>query len=187
MRRKVAALRAGLLRDKVEEWSAAIAQRLWQLPAFQAATWIMSYVALGNEVQTEGLIRELLARGKRVAVPLTTPAGLVASELKDFDADLAPGVLGILEPTPQALRPVDPLLLQVVLVPGVAFDLGCRRLGRGGGHYDRFLRQVSEHCLTIGLAFEVQQVPRVPTDENDVRLKCLVTQNHTTFRPTPAA
>ena len=185
-REKVRALLANAPMDLVQEWSAAIARRLWELPQVQSAQWVMSYVSIGKEVQTHDLIRDLLARGKRVAAPLTQRPGLLASEIKDFDADLAPGALGILEPKPELLRPVDPKVLEVVLVPGVAFDLGCRRLGRGKGHYEHFLAQLSDDCFTIGLAFELQVVPRVPTDENDLRVKCLITQDHATYRPVPA-
>jgi 5-formyltetrahydrofolate cyclo-ligase len=70
---------------------------------------------------------------------------------------------------------VDPVHLDVVVVPGLAFTADGRRLGQGGGHYDRFLTRVRPDCVTVGAAFAEQLVADLPTDPHDIRLDFVVT------------
>jgi 5-formyltetrahydrofolate cyclo-ligase len=70
---------------------------------------------------------------------------------------------------------VDPALLDVVVVPGLAFTADGRRLGQGGGHYDRFLVRLRADCVTVGAAFAEQLVDDLPTEDHDVRLDLVVT------------
>jgi 5-formyltetrahydrofolate cyclo-ligase len=70
---------------------------------------------------------------------------------------------------------VDPTHLDVVVVPGLAFTVDGRRLGQGGGHYDRFLPRLRPDCVTVGAAFAEQIVDELPTDPHDVRLDLVVT------------
>jgi 5-formyltetrahydrofolate cyclo-ligase len=92
----------------------------------------------------------------------------------DFDADLATGKFGILEPRPEAIRPAALDQIGAVLVPGLAFDGTGNRLGRGFGHFDRLLRQTSG--VKIALAFDFQVLDEVPAEAHDVRLDFIVTE-----------
>ena len=156
--------------------SAAIWERLSVLSEFSTVAQLLIYVSTGNEADTHGLIRQLLAMGRRVCVPRFEPATrcYVASQVHDFDADLATGKFGILEPRPEAIRPAALDQIGAVLVPGLAFDGTGNRLGRGFGHFDRLLRQTSG--VKIALAFDFQVLDEVPAEAHDVRLDFIVTE-----------
>lgn len=170
-------LRRKLSRETILEKSLRIGQKLKSLPQFQAAKTIHCYVSWQNEVFTHDLIREMLADGKQVVVPVVQMPDhvLVHSRLSDF-SDLQEGAFGILEPPPEKRQPVSPQALDVVLAPGVAFDLRGYRLGYGGGFYDHFLAQTD--ALKIGLAFDFQIVDRIPTRREDERVDMIVSEEN---------
>jgi 5-formyltetrahydrofolate cyclo-ligase len=156
--------------------SAAIWERLSVLSEFTGATRLLVYVSQEREVDTHGLIRQLLAMGRQVYVPCFEPARRQygASELRDFDADLATGEFGILEPKPGAIRPAAPDQIDGVLVPGLAFDETGNRLGRGRGYFDRLLREM--RGVRIALAFDFQILTEVPAEAHDARMDFVVTE-----------
>lgn len=157
--------------------SAAIWERLSVLGEFTNAKRLLAYVSAGSEVDTHGLIRQLLAMGRNVCVPQfeITKKYYVASELRDFDADLAAGEFGILEPKPEAIRPAASDQIDAALVPGLAFDETGNRLGRGMGYFDRLLQEV--HGTRIALAFDFQLLDEVPAEAHDARMDFIVTEN----------
>ena len=97
-----------------------------------------------------------------------------ASGLRDFDADLATGRFGILEPKPEAIRPAAADQIDVALAPGLAFDETGNRLGRGMGYFDRLLQETSG--ARIALAFDFQLLGEVPTEAHDTRMDFIVTE-----------
>jgi len=161
------------------EWlnknSAQIHSNLKSLPAFDKAKIIHTYVDWKNEVRTQSLIAELLETGKRVIVPVVDKNAdqLKHSEIKSL-SDLEPGAFGIMEPKQNPETKVDIETLDVILVPGVAFDTTGHRLGYGGGYYDAFLKQTT--VLKIALGFEFQIVEKIPTREEDEKIDILVTE-----------
>jgi len=156
--------------------SAAIWERLSVLGEFTGATRSLVYVSREAEADTHGLIRQLLAMGRQVCVPCFDPARqqYVASELRDFDADLAAGEFGILEPKSGAIRLTASSHLDAALVPGLAFDETGNRLGRGRGYFDRLLHEVGG--VKIALAFDFQVLTGVPADAHDARMDFVVTE-----------
>lgn len=169
--------RAGLTAAEVAKRSILIVKRLTGLPVFCAARTVMAYVAHRNEVETAQVIREALTQGKRVVLPvtLTREKALSARQIAKFPEDLVPGAYGI--PEPKAFCPeVDPAELDLVLVPGIAFDLRGYRLGYGGGYYDRFLPRLREDAVTVGLAYDFQVVPTVYPSPYDQPVKLVVTE-----------
>ncbi|MBI3597709.1 MAG: 5-formyltetrahydrofolate cyclo-ligase [Nitrospirae bacterium] len=158
--------------------SADILQKLFELEAVRDATWIHFYVSHGSEVETTGMIAHALSRGKRVTVPKMEPASkqLMLSELKDPTRELSPGPIGIPEPKPEAVRPIEVDRMDLFIVPGIAFDPRGNRLGQGAGYYDRLLTPVAERVPIIGLAFELQVVERVPTGDHDIRVNWIITE-----------
>lgn len=177
-RRRILEEREALPAERVKAGSFAIARKLWNLAAYQRAGSLMTYVAFKKEVQTEAIIREALSQGKKVAVPLCSrpERQLIASRLLDFPGDLAPGTWGIPEPKPETLRPLDPCSLDLVLVPGVAFDRQGYRLGYGGGYYDRFLKRLAPGCVCVGLAFSLQVVDVLPREDHDRPVDLVITE-----------
>lgn len=142
----------------------------------KTAEWLMAFVSFGTEIHTHELLRSLLAEGRRVCVPSFDSVGqrYICSELKHFDEDLREGVLGVLEPRHDVIRPVHADKLDAWLVPGLAFDEQGNRLGRGMGYFDRLL--YGARGVKVGLAYDFQLVNRVPTEPHDVRLDFIVTE-----------
>jgi 5-formyltetrahydrofolate cyclo-ligase len=139
---------------------------------------VMVFLDFGSEVATAFVVERALAEGRTVAVPKTEVAerGLVVSVLADYPGDLAPGTWGIPEPRPGCLRPLPPDQVDLVLVPGVAFDPEGNRLGYGGGFYDRFLPLLRPGTPTVAPAFELQVVERVETGVYDIPVDLVVTE-----------
>ncbi|BCV22713.1 5-formyltetrahydrofolate cyclo-ligase [Moorella sp. Hama-1] len=177
LRKEIIARRNSLTAADREEKSALITRRVLALPVWRQARIIMCYVSFGSEVNTFPLIQAALEQSKRLAVPLCQPEGqsLLAAEILDFPGDLCPGTWGILEPRPEALRPVAPELLDLVLVPGVAFDRSGNRLGYGAGYYDRFLATLRPGARTIALAFTEQIVTDVYPQAHDRPVDMVIT------------
>lgn len=149
--------------------SEAIGRKLFHLAAFRQAKTVGCYVSLSYEVETRQLITQMLEVGKRVAVPVMRGQTLAFSELRDPDAELAPGAFGVWEPTAAHHRPVPVDALDLVLVPGIAFDRDGHRLGHGHGTFDRFLAGLPATVVTVGLCFDFQLVesplPRASHDQ----------------------
>lgn len=139
-----------------------------------SARSILFFAPLSLEPNVWPLIESALASAITVALPRFHPATQTyhAAQVKDLAVDILPGAWGVHEAAPNC--PEFPLnRLDLVLVPGVAFDAQGRRLGRGKGHYDRLLAQVCG--TTCGVAFDEQIVETVPVAPHDVRLNCILT------------
>jgi 5-formyltetrahydrofolate cyclo-ligase len=139
------------------------------------ASVVAGYSPIRSEIDPMPLMRDLAAKGARLALPLITARGQALHFRIWHPGDrLLPGPLGILEPSPAASEIVP----DVVLVPLAAFDQAGHRIGYGAGHYDRTLAQLrkSRHALAIGLAFAVQEVEAVPALAHDVALDFVLTE-----------
>jgi len=157
--------------------SEAIRRKVVRLAAFRRAKTVCCYVALPYEVQTWQLIDVMLKRGKRVVVPVTdrSQQRLRLSALRDPSTELAPGAFGVWEPMPKARRPVRAKELDLVLVPGVAFDRAGRRIGHGYGYFDRFLSRLPKTIPTVGLAYRFQLLDRLPVTLHDRAVQTVIT------------
>jgi 5-formyltetrahydrofolate cyclo-ligase len=129
---------------------------------------------MADEPDIRPLLDHALADGKLAALPrfVSTEHGYGACELRDAANDLVIGQFNIQEPAPTC-REVPLNRLDLVLVPGVAFDLHGRRLGRGKGFYDQLLALV--RGATCGVAFDEQVVPEIPVEPHDICLNCILT------------
>jgi len=179
LRKDVLKDRGALSPAEAAEKSARIIERLLGMDEYRRASTIMVYIDFRNEAQTGELVQRAMAAGKRVAVPVTDIANrrLTPSLLADFPGDLQPGAWGILEPKPECLRPIAPEELDLVVVPGVAFDEKGNRLGYGGGFYDRFLPRARYDTVYVALAFELQVRPDVHPGPYDVPVHYLLTED----------
>jgi len=166
--------------DVREHKSTDVISMLTSLPAVHDAAHLFIYVHFRSEVQTMGLIRQLIAEGKTISVPVTLAAEsrIIAVRITDPDSQLIPGYYDILEPTPEQIfrATIDPTTLDSVLVPGSVFDPLGGRLGYGGGFYDRFLSESAPQAWQIGLAYALQIVEQVPMESHDQYMDQLVTE-----------
>jgi 5-formyltetrahydrofolate cyclo-ligase len=134
------------------------------------------YCALPGEVPTERIRHAYLAAGARLYYPRVTERRTLAFYPHREGDGWEPGPYGISEPSIPA--GVEPRLSgwDIIVVPGLAFDRGGNRLGRGFGYYDRFLGGLSESVPRVGLAWASQRIPEVPVDAWDVPVHALVTE-----------
>lgn len=156
--------------------SRGIGRRLLNLPEFERARTVLFYIAFRSEVETQSLIDKALALGKEVAVPVVRaePRGLIPCRYS-CAADLARTTLGVLEPRPECACPVEPAAIDLVVVPGAAFDIRGGRLGYGLGFYDRLLAEVPR-APRVALAFECQLLSAVPAEPHDVPVDLILTE-----------
>jgi 5-formyltetrahydrofolate cyclo-ligase len=152
----------------------AICARLTALPAWQTTTMILLFVPRHDEPDIWPLAMEARQAGKRIALPrfVAASGSYEAAEISDPAADMVPGKFGILEPRADC-KVADLKRLDLVLVPGLAFDRHGYRLGRGKGFYDRLLAAVSGR--TCGVAFDAQMISAIPVEPHDIRLNCILT------------
>lgn len=165
-----------------EAASLAIQDALLGLEAVARAADVLVYLAVRGEVDTRRLIQGLWDKGSRVLVPRCrpdAPGELDLHCLRCF-SELRPGAYGIPEPDPEhcpALDDAESASPQVVVVPGVAFDRHGRRLGYGGGYYDRLLARPGLcRALRVAPAYSLQVVNALPADPWDVPVHLLVTE-----------
>ncbi|WP_051569156.1 5-formyltetrahydrofolate cyclo-ligase [Alkaliphilus transvaalensis] len=179
IRQEILNKREGLDQQAVQEKSEKIYDLLTATDHYQKAQCVMLFLSFRNEVDTNKIIQDLLKANKRVFIPVTVPKtkALIVSELKDPINDLEVGTFGVLEPKKEALRPVSPDLLDLIIVPGVAFDKRGYRIGYGAGYYDRFLPNINPQVPLIALALEVQMIDLVPNDNYDFPVQYIITEN----------
>lgn len=157
-RRKMRQLRDSLSMRDIYSKSSAIEAKLWQLIEERRSESIMFYIAFGSEVRTQSCIARAINSGKTTIVPVCNADGkrqLLSSRLLDLQSEVEEGTYGIPEPKPEFRRPFPPEKIDLVVVPGLAFDERGYRIGYGAGYYDRFLARCPQ-ALFVGLAYETQ-------------------------------
>jgi len=180
LRKEILEIRRAQSEDEKKRKSVQIWKRLKRLPEFKNADTVMFYISLPDEVDTERMIKESITAGKKVVVPVVNrEKGIIEpSELKDYEKELEPGTFGILEPKPAYRRRVNTRDIDLVVVPGVAFDRCGNRLGFGAGFYDRFLKGL-RGVPFVGLAFDFQLKNRLPSGLHDISMDIIITENCT--------
>ena len=138
---------------------------------FQSAKIVGAYFATGSEVKTDLLIGEAKRLGKVVALPRTEGDMINFYEMSSTD-ELVAGRFGIMEPPPEhPARRID-----LLIIPGIAFDKQGYRLGYGKGYYDRYLSEKKSQ-FAIGLAYNFQLLESLPHDEHDAKMDAIATED----------
>jgi 5-formyltetrahydrofolate cyclo-ligase len=170
----------GISGSELTERSGRIAERLVGTREWTDARAILCFLSMPNEVETAAIVEAARAAGKTVGVPRIEDGEISFRILPPEGGVLPRDNWGI--PVPDPSWPALDLARAgrvLVVTPGLAFDLRCRRLGRGGGYYDGFLRKVrgrgSPSVRALGVCLSEQIVPEVPTDDHDEELDGVVT------------
>lgn len=174
LRKRSAALRRALSSEARAERAQAMCERLIALDSFAGADVISAYVPLRFEIDPGLAVERARKHGRTIALPRVDPATRELTLHRYEPADeLEESAFAVREPLVGAPK-VDPLAVDVVLVPGLAFDLSGHRLGYGQGFYDRLLPRTSR-AQRIALAFDFQLLAEVPTFPHDVPVDYVVT------------
>jgi 5-formyltetrahydrofolate cyclo-ligase len=180
LRAQVIAARDALPLAERDAASRRIAESIAALASFGSARAVLLTLPFRSEWDATLLARIAIESGKRVAVPRVDAAARVLAlhSIDDVDLHAAPGFRGI--PEPHASQPsVAPESIEWALVPGVAFDVEGRRLGYGGGYYDRLLSLLAPGAPRVAGAFELQIVAAVPAAPHDLAMDFIVTETRT--------
>lgn len=173
-RRQARAARCALSADSCAGAARAAAASLLALPEAAGTPVVLAYGATPEELDPALALAALRERGCEIAYPRIEAPGVLGVHVVGDERDLVDGPFGLRQPAPDAPR-VDRTAIDVVIVPGVAFDLDGRRLGYGGGYYDRLLPQLRPDCVRIGYAFDEQVVELIPAEDHDERVDIVVT------------
>jgi 5-formyltetrahydrofolate cyclo-ligase len=178
-RREMRRLRDSLSAADIHSKSSAIECRLWQLMDQREYESIMFYIAFASEVRTQNCLTKTIDNGKTVIVPICSADDrreLLPSHLFDLHREVEKSSFGILEPKPEFRRPFPPGKIDLVVVPGLAFDEKGYRIGYGGGYYDRFLTRCPQ-ALHVGLAYEIQMIECAFPSEWDIPVHKIITED----------
>ena len=162
----------------ISKKSAIITEKLLSLDCIKESNNIMLYLDFNNEVKTDELINKLISLRKIVSSPITLKEErkLIPSQITNLQNGIKIGAYGIREPKKDISLEVNIKDIDVVIVPAVAYDKDCYRLGYGGGFYDRFLSKLRHDTITIGIAFDLQIFDSVPKEEHDAQLDYIITE-----------
>ena len=159
--------------DEVKIKSDEIRQRLLGVERVKQAKTICTFISAFKEPDTVEIIKELWEQDKKIVVPITDieSGTLSLSYINSMD-DMKKGAYGILEP--KTVRKADENNIDVILVPGLAFDRNGGRMGFGKGYYDRLLE--SSKAVKIGLCYDFQILEKIPTESHDVPMNFVITE-----------
>ena len=165
--------------ENKDELSREIIARCMALPEYQRAQTVLFYLDVRSEVRTRNDLDKALASGKKIVVPYCVDGELELFHLEQSD-ELSVGMYRILEPKPElrtvAAKKVDVSEIDMIIVPGVAFDRRGGRTGHGKGYYDKMLEHARPETPLIALAFECQLFDEIPMQDHDVFMDKVITE-----------
>ena len=177
-RNTIKEMRLALKKEEVMECSKACVSKVLQFPELIEAKTVCVYMSTGNEIDTTEIIRYCKENGKRLAAPRVNGDTMEFYYFTD-ETDMKQGAYDIWEPTgTEAVEDEESL----VIMPGVAFDLSCNRIGYGKGYYDRYL-SAHPHMKKVALAYDFQIVGRIKREVHDVRPDVVVTESRVIMKP----
>ncbi len=174
VRKSIKAQRKEMSAAQVKEKSQKISKLFLDSSIYQAAKQLMIYMPLGNEVDTEVIVQSAFTDGKQLLFPVTdAESGELTPYYADENTEFKKGAFSVNEP--QSERKADIKKIDVVVVPGIAFDRKGNRVGFGKGCYDKFLSKTD--AVRVGICYDFQLCEAIETNENDVKMDFLITEN----------
>lgn len=167
-------------RDKVTpEVAQQAAESIWdqlkEQTYYHKAKRIAAFNSVGSEISMSKILEGILASGKELYLPRSEKGQTLIQFLHVTDLKtLVRGPFDILEPPVGGLA-LAPNKIDLILVPGLAFDNRGHRLGYGQGHYDRFLKVIDPNCFTLGVAYSFQIIEKMPNADHDTPVNAVLT------------
>ena len=174
-RKKAIDARRALSSEERALFSLQLSANVSKLESFKKARTVLAYAATWDEADVSALCDLAVKLGKTVAYPVSYKGGVMDCYAPQSPEDWTDGILGIRVPDTQKARLVQPEEFDLVLVPCVAFDEEKRRLGHGGGYYDRYLPKCTNAEFVL-VAFEAQKLPEIAVDAHDILMNAIATE-----------
>lgn len=184
LRLQIPKLIATLSNKELEEKTRIIENRLFEFANFMESKIPLLYISGPNEVNTNGIIRRAYRYKKVVILPLFSKdkSKFKLLRVDNFDTDLRTDAKGFLEPDPEKCKSVPLDCIDIVLVPGIAFDEKGGRVGSGDGSYDRLIPKLPITARKVSLAFECQIVQQVPMASHDRHVDIIITEERIIYK-----
>lgn len=175
LREHMKELRDSITCEKRARYDEVIYKKVINCEYYTNAKILFSYVSFGSEVCTHKIIEHALANNKTVCVPkvINRTEGMKAVKINSLE-ELNQGNFGVLEPE-NLEKSIAPEAIDLILIPGLAFDKFGGRLGYGAGYYDSFLKEVKKDALKIALSYSIQILDKVPMEAHDIFIENLIT------------
>ena len=177
LRKAIRVARRELSSDEREAAARAVAERLMRIDGLLSAEYVLCYMPMRYELDILPAVEMLKERGVKAVFPLCIDNGGLRLFVPAEENGFKPGAYGILEPDPETAEEIGPEKLGAIILPAIGFDRGGRRLGQGGGYYDRLLSRTD--CLKIAVGFDCQLVDSVPVEETDRKVDIVVVPGET--------
>lgn len=180
LRKEILEKRDNINIDKKEMMDSDILNRFYESKYYKEAKNIFIYISFGTEINTKVIINKALEENKKIYIPRTEIKNKImdAVEISSLD-NLIESSYGILEPS-KGEECVDPNELDLIIVPGVAFDRNGGRMGYGAGFYDRYFKKINKEnekrIIKLALAYDLQLVEKVPMNEDDIAVDYIITE-----------
>lgn len=177
--------RRDMTKEEIDDFSSIIINKLKKLPIYKMSKSVMLYLSFENEIDSTEIIENCLKEGKRVIVPFcdNSDMSITPTEIKDMNTDLHVSKMGYIQPKKESLSPVDIKDIDLIIIPGIAFDRKGYRVGFGAGYYDRFLDKVNFKIPTIGLAYDFQIIDSfIEIEDYDIPIDYVLTEERIIVR-----
>jgi 5-formyltetrahydrofolate cyclo-ligase len=176
LRQEILRRRSQLAIEEREQASRKIVQEILRSKQFQEAEIIFAYIPFRDEVDISALIEECWRMDKQIFVPKADKASQSMAFYRiESWSDLEKGNYGIMEPKRSCLSHTNEKI-DLMIVPGVAFDRKRNRIGYGAGYYDRYLSRLNHKPFLLAPAYSLQIVPKIPTEPWDQPLDAIITE-----------
>lgn len=184
VREKVAAYYQTASLDTVAEKRARVEERLFEFANFLESRIVLLYVNRPFEIDTANIIARTADLGKIVVLPFFEPGKKAARlyKIDDATADLKTDETGRLVPNPSRCREVPKDVLDIALIPGLAFDEKGGRVGTGTGAYDRLIPELAQTARKVALTTEAQMIPMVPMENHDKYVDIIITEERIIYK-----
>ncbi|MBI9032972.1 MAG: 5-formyltetrahydrofolate cyclo-ligase [Bacteroidales bacterium] len=171
IRKQIRAIKKTISLEEKKQRSIAILEKLEQLEEFQKAKVVMLYWSMADEVFTHDFALKWVTQ-KRIILPAVDGSELRFKEFIGMDTMQEGEGFGIMEPVGADFDQAENI--DLIVVPGVAFDLQYNRMGRGKAYYDKTLKKLN--AFKVGVCFKFQLLNQVPVDQHDIKMDCIITE-----------